>query len=174
MSRLFKETLHADGPPKISLRDKIQEEHWGKKITTLDYPRGIEINKSGFFVQPEFKDVNQGLQYLIEREKSIFQDDQFQKSVAKKYNACALLKLNEEQKIVDYHKKHILQNKMQDEEEEEEKEEEDEDEDVTDKEEEEEEEDSDAIEEPMDEGDEEEEIQDDLDLNEIEDRDFSI
>lgn len=145
---LFRPTLHANGAPKISLRDKIQEEYWGKTITTLDYPLGVFINKNGCIDLP-----NDSIEALLAKEKSILMDDQFQKSVAKKYNAFTLLKLNEQQKLLDLHK----------EEEEEENDEESEKDEQT------EEEESQSEEEQLDEGDEE-----DNDLNEITEEDFSI
>lgn len=98
--RLFKETLHPNGPPIINKRDKIQEEFWGKKIITSDYPDGIEIDINGKLIEQLTKhnSIEEGFLQLIEKERLIHQDDEFQKSIAKKYNACALLELKDQEK----------------------------------------------------------------------------
>ncbi len=101
MIRLFKETLHANGPPLISSRDKIEEHLWGKKITTLDYPLGIEIKSDGQIEEKKkvtIESIEQGFRQLVERERLIHEEDEFKKSIAKKYNAYALLQLKEQEK----------------------------------------------------------------------------
>ncbi len=167
MARLFKELLHANGPPKIWLRDKIKEEFWGQKVTTIDYPFGIEINKQGFINEIEFQNIQEGLAYLTERENLINQDDQFQKSVAKKYNGSSLLKLHEQQKkLIKYQQEHKMEEV--EEEEVEEMEEEEEEEDINKSEYE-----SEQEFEIEDEGDNDDD-EDDLELKEIKEHDFSI
>ncbi len=100
MARLFQETMHKNGPPSISQRDKIQECLWGKKISTSDFPNGVEIDRAGFIKDDLFKNIQtfeQGCQLLCDREHRAQAKCQFQQSIAQKYNARSLLVINDEE-----------------------------------------------------------------------------